>query len=345
MRRSVLHRQANLFTGEADAQRRNRWRWTSLGLALVFSLCLVVSQVTSPLTGTVTSSAIRDASSDSASVSQTFIQQVRVKAYDLAVPVLSIIKRPITALQDTWTTYRQSGNEAEIISTLRRRVAELEVWQVRAEELEQKLSELAKLAEVVTVPNLGFSTAEVVGQAADPRHRRLIIAAGANAGRVTGQPVVSAQGLIGTILTTTGQSAIVRLLTEKRVTVDVLVGTSRKRARIIGQGGANMLLDMAPWDLRQTGDGDLVVTSGNRGRLPRGLRIGRVVQRGNNLLVQPFLSGAELRFVSVLEFSPAIVSMQENDLIRAAPPATTGSIPPPAKGPTPQVSATHRGQN
>lgn len=277
-----------LLMGEAVARRRRRVVVAGFCIALLVSIGLL-------------------SFSDQAG---RFFAPVRAQVVSLSAPLLSIIRQPFSAVGEAIHRQSDQGLNAADASKLRRRIAELEVWQIRAQELEGKLAELSQLAEVVTGPNLEFVTAEVVGVGGGVGGRMLLISAGAAHGVTIGQPVIDGRGLIGTIADAGPRGARVALLNHRGVRVGVMVGKARVRAQTEGDGG-DVLQLLVPDDDRRVREGDVVLTSGDRGALPRGLRVGRVVSGAGGNLVEPFSHGVSaqgygLRFVSVLRFQPAV---------------------------------------
>ncbi|MEL7047676.1 MAG: rod shape-determining protein MreC [Pseudomonadota bacterium] len=323
----------NLLKRELKARSRARW----LAVSFVVSCGLALGL----LTGAGTE-AFR-------------LQPYREQVFNLAQPVLSFLQRAVAAVWNEPGLVVARRTDDKVVAKLRRRVAELEVWQLRAEQLEGKLEELGKLAKVITGPNLPFVTGEVLGLGGGLSQRTLLVAVGTDHGVRVGQPVISAKGFIGIIGLASQRMSEIWLTHDPRLTIEVMVGAARKRGVVRGNGqlidqpsrakslsrSADMSLEMPAWDLRQTAVGDLVVTSGDRGRLPRGLRLGRVVQAPGALGVAPFAAAETLRFVSVLGFTPLVTSeaADHQGPSGAAPGGSgtseisTSSIAPPVRDP------------
>lgn len=97
-----------------------------------------------------------------------------------------------------------------------------------------------------------------------------------------GMPVVTSEGVVGSVERATGSHADVVLLHDRNTTIGVRVDRTRVRASAAGAGkGLALKLENAlrTDDIR---DGDLVVTSGTDGIYPPGLVVGRLanVKRG-----------------------------------------------------------------
>ncbi|MEM1371465.1 MAG: rod shape-determining protein MreC [Pseudomonadota bacterium] len=207
-------------------------------------------------------------------------QPLRAAALSFNATVGSIVRQPLIAAEQAGAWFRNAQVEADRVVELRRRIAELEVWQLRAEELEARLAELAGLAEAVTAPQMSFKTAEVIGVTSDLRRHGLVISTGQQHGVALNQAVVDARGLLGVIEETSHSASRVRLLQDVQSVVAVLIGPSRIAGTVSGTGETLMPVQVSNAAGRQVAEGDLVITSGRDGRMPRGLRVGRIARAG-----------------------------------------------------------------
>jgi rod shape-determining protein MreC len=92
------------------------------------------------------------------------------------------------------------------------------------------------------------------------------------------QPVVSADGLVGRVVTVAGPYAKVQLVTDRAASVGAMILRTRRQGvvRGSGRGSGGLELDYVPLqaDVRP---GDFVLTAGIDGVYPRGIPIGTVV--------------------------------------------------------------------
>lgn len=131
-----------------------------------------------------------------------------------------------------------------------------------------------------------------------------------------GQPVVSADGVIGQVDRVTGDYADVMLLADARSAVDVVVQTHRAMGILKGLGSSEHYRCKIEY-LRRTeevAEGDLVVTSGMDERFPKDLAIGRVSEVARKqyglyqqVIVEPSVDFARISeaYVIVDETAPA----------------------------------------
>jgi rod shape-determining protein MreC len=151
-----------------------------------------------------------------------------------------------------------------MIENVRLREADIERAQLR-EQLQFKLAN-------PTYESLG---AEVIGHDPSNLLRYITIDRGAKDGLAIGMPVVTARGLVGRITSVFPQSARVMLLTDPASSVNALIQSSRATGVVQGQGQRGLLLRFLEQS-EQVEVGDIVLTSGLGGNMPKRLVIGQV---------------------------------------------------------------------
>lgn len=141
---------------------------------------------------------------------------------------------------------------------------------------------------------------------------RIVIAAGRNDGVGQETPVVTNQGLVGSVTRATGSSAIVTLLTDENSAVSARDQDTRAFGIVRhGQGSGSLILDGVTKDKRVE-RGDIIVTSGTRQKqypslFPANIPIGYVVSVGQSdtglfkqIQIQPFVDFSSLDAVTAL---------------------------------------------
>jgi rod shape-determining protein MreC len=156
-------------------------------------------------------------------------------------------------------------------------------------------------------------TTRVLGAPPSPFEQQVIIAAGSDAGIRMDAPVITEDGLVGTVTGVTHSTAQVTLLMDETINVsaaDLKTGASGI-LRHGATGSSTLMLDRVGKD-QVVRRGDVVITSGWRsGPLrsiyPRGIQIGRVLSVGQSdvelfkqIQVQPFVDFSSLQNVLVL---------------------------------------------
>lgn len=152
--------------------------------------------------------------------------------------------------------------------------------------------------------------AQVVAVGASPHSHLLRISRGLGDGVLKGSPVVSPDGVVGTVVQVTASYADVQLITSPIAAVPALSERTRGRSTVKGTGDLNRCkLEYAVRsdDLR---DGDLLLTAPVPGFFPKGLRIGRVA----NLVHHPtgmFLTGDVLPSVDFSRLDEVLVVLDQ----------------------------------
>jgi len=179
-------------------------------------------------------------------------------------------------------------------------------------ETDRRLAELLKFR----TNFLGDAQAAmVIARDPFPAFGTVTISKGEADGVRKGMAVVSPQGVVGRILTTSAHSARVLLITDHNSGVDALV--QRTRARGIVEGSLDGRCSMKY--LKREEDvtvGDRIITSGLDGVFPKGLLIGEVthVTRGTRGLLQV----AEIRPAARLETLEEVLVLDPGTRLRVS---------------------------
>ncbi len=141
-----------------------------------------------------------------------------------------------------------------------------------------RLQKLLELKESLPPPTL---TAEIVGKDPSLWFRTLTINRGSSDGVQKGMPVVTVEGVVGQILTSSPNYSKVLLATDPNSAVDVITQKTRVHGIVKGLGrdafGLNYVLKSAVVE-----KGDFVLTSGLGGVFPKGLMVGSVLEITNS---------------------------------------------------------------
>ena len=117
--------------------------------------------------------------------------------------------------------------------------------------------------------------AEVVGEVKRGFSKLLVLNKGSKDGIKRNFAVVTPEGVVGKIQSVTPYGSVVQLITDPNSQFPVLVQRNRAKAMIQGnlEGSLNIVHFPRRTDLEK---GDLVITSGLAGIMPKGLAVGRV---------------------------------------------------------------------
>jgi rod shape-determining protein MreC len=142
---------------------------------------------------------------------------------------------------------------------------------------------------------------------------RAMIAAGRNAGIQQETPVVTSDGLVGSVTQVTGNAALVTLLTDESSAVQARDQDTGATGGIVrhGQGSGSLIVDRVTKD-KLVKPGDVIVTAGTRSKqypslFPPNIPIGYVVSVGQSdtapfkqIQIQPFVDFSSLDAVTAL---------------------------------------------
>jgi len=187
-----------------------------------------------------------------------------------------------TALRDLSETARDLATLRARNSELQAQVNQLLIDKVRADEVEHEYEQVRRLLGFAEAnPNLTVRGSQIVGRvlAESPNNYidRIQIDLGQQHGVRPGMAVVTERGLVGRVTDVFATTSQVMLLTDPNSAVSAFIQSSRLQGVIRGQVGSSLLLmDRIPQDF-QVSPGDIVLTSGLGGNLPRNLVIGQVV--------------------------------------------------------------------
>ena len=157
-----------------------------------------------------------------------------------------------------------------------------------------------------TNPQYEYVTATVIGREISPFLQYIIIDKGSDDGVQYGMPVVTQQGLVGTVDAVIATASRIKLITDSTSVVNVLLQTADVEAQLNGSLTEDLSLDMIPLDAPVEA-GDVVLTSGLGGNYPPNIFVGQVlsVQKRDNALfqtasVQPIVDFASINAVLII---------------------------------------------
>jgi rod shape-determining protein MreC len=206
--------------------------------------------------------------------------------------VKSVLLTPLSALQRGLAgatsglaqTLRPGPDAASLRQENEDLKAQLAQANKRIIDLQESQADLNLLAGLLnyarSVPDNRYAAANVIGRDSSPFLSFIIIDLGTDAGVARDQPVVTDNGLVGTVVAVTCCSARVRLITDPDSAVTARLQRSRDEGVAVGRFGGGLDLQY----LSQQADvksGDVVLTSGLGGSYPAGIVLGTVsaVQR------------------------------------------------------------------
>jgi rod shape-determining protein MreC len=169
------------------------------------------------------------------------------------------------------------------VASLRQRNAELETeisrLQTQVIELQQQMSEAqvvyALLDFARSNPENQYIATSVIGRDPSPFLHYVIINHGSDFGIKHGMPVVTQNGLVGTVDAVTAGASRVQLINDPASTINVRLERINAEATVSGSVTGNITLSLLPQDVALK-TGDIILTSGLGGKYPANIVIGQV---------------------------------------------------------------------
>lgn len=167
-------------------------------------------------------------------------------------------------------------------------------------------------------PENKYVAASVIGRDPSPFVKYIIINHGSDDGILKGMPVVTQQGLVGTVDAVTASAARVQLVTDPGSVINIRLEEAKTDAQVTGTVTGEVMLEMVNPGV-ELREGDLILTSGLGGVYPSDILIGQVlstIQEENALFqgatVQPVVDFVNLRAVLIItnfrpvDYSPLV---------------------------------------
>lgn len=186
------------------------------------------------------------------------------------------ISNRFMAVQDLVTSPRDINVLTQRNTDLEAEVANL---QTQIIELQQQLGEYQLLSALLdfarAYPEYQYVGASVIGRDPSPFVKYIHLNRGTDDGLIRGMPVVTQQGLVGRISQTTASAALVQLITDPGMAINIRLEPERVEGVISGSITGDVGLDFIPQEANVK-PGDLVLTSGLGGNFPPNILIGQL---------------------------------------------------------------------
>jgi rod shape-determining protein MreC len=242
-------------------------------------------------------------------------------------PISRIVVNPIVSAQ-TWLAKRYQAiqsyiTQPEDITSLRQKNIQLEAenssLQRQIIELQQQVTEAQLLSTLVDYERRHveneYIAATVIARDISPFMHYVIIDRGSDDGLRKGMPVITQQGLVGSIAAVTAGAARVQLINDPGSSINVILQQSGAEGVLNGQITGEIELDMVSQNATIQ-PGELVLTSGLGGNFPANIVIGQVTTVRSepftlfqSASVQPAVDFSQLEIVLIItNFQPVDIS-------------------------------------
>jgi rod shape-determining protein MreC len=226
------------------------------------------------------------------------------------------ISTRVIAFSDFLTMPRDVTSLRQQNTELQSQVSQLESQVI---ELKQQLSQADVLYALLDFararPENQYIASTIIGRDPSPFLHYIIIDHGSDDGLRHGMPVVTNQGLVGTVDAVTAKAARVLLINDPGAVVNIYLQSTQVQAQLSGSLTSEISLDMVPQDV-EISTGELVLTSGLGGDYPQDIVVGQVTsvrKRENDLfqtaVISPVVDFSKLSAVLVIiNFTPVDIT-------------------------------------
>jgi rod shape-determining protein MreC len=239
-------------------------------------------------------------------VHNSYVERARAEVEQAMAPMLDAMLVPLQPLRQFGRSVSRFVDSTREIEALSAETQRLRGWEWRARDLERRLEALERLSRVVPDKGIRFVTARVIVHGSGAFAHIALVNAGSEQGLRNGFPAISADGLVGRVLTTGPGAARLLLVTDIDSRIPVQIGSGQVRGIMLGDNSAQPRLSFVPTEALIANGAD-VYTSGAAGIFPRGLRIGRTVVSGDSVRVRLDAALDQMDYVSILFYdTPAL---------------------------------------
>ena len=243
---------------------------------------------------------------------------LRGAALDITAPVTSAGRTAVHGIGSVGHeigAYFRAGSQNNALR------AELKTAQrrlIRARALEYENHRLKQIARLIENQPRAVVAARLIGSDLAGHRRFATLAAGAGAGVRSGQPVRSADGLVGRVFETGQFASRVVLLTDGGNTIPVRMARSGVAALAIGRGDGGLNIRALLGGGVPFKRGDVAVTSGVGGVYPPNIPVAVVIRvDGDQALAWPLADPARLDFAIVEPiYQPPVPPREERSSAR-----------------------------
>ncbi|MBT5574713.1 rod shape-determining protein MreC [Alphaproteobacteria bacterium] len=219
---------------------------------------------------------------------------------EVIAPIYSVISVPVNSIETVFEgvqTVASLRSEANRLSAENKR---LRKWQQLAESLEVQNRQLRTVLGAVIPLDWNSITARVIVVPGGNFSHSMIIEHGPGYDIATGSAVVTAEGLVGYIISSSQHYSRVLLISDVNARIPIILSDSSWPGLAVGKNGLILQLDFLPVESDPTIN-ESVLTSGHGGLLPAGIPVGNVSSVTNEtVLVKPTVDLRKLSFVTIL---------------------------------------------
>ena len=219
---------------------------------------------------------------------------------EVVAPLYSVVTAPVDSIENLFQGVQTA---ASLRTEAKRLVIEnerLRKWQQIAESLKVENRQLRTVLGAVVPPEWNAITARVIVVPGGNFTHSMILEHGPLHNIPMGSAVVTAEGLVGYIISSGEHFSRVLLISDVNARIPVILSDSSWPGLAVGKNGLTLALDFLPAQ-SQPSENEAVVTSGHGGLLPPGILVGSISAiTKENVFVTPSVELRKLSFVTIL---------------------------------------------
>ena len=230
----------------------------------------------------------------------TAVRYMQGGVVEVIAPFYSIVTIPVNSIESlfdglqTVASLRKKANRLELENERLRKLQRI------AESLEVENRQLRTVLGAVIPQEWDAITARVIAVPGGNFTHSMIVEHEANHVIARGSAVVTAEGLVGYIISNGKYFSRILLLSDVNARIPVILSESSWPGLAVGKNGLILGLDFLPAEAKPSLN-ETVVTSGHGGLLPAGIPVGRVSSISKKqVLVTPLVELRKLSFVTIL---------------------------------------------
>jgi rod shape-determining protein MreC len=228
------------------------------------------------------------------------LRHARMGASDFIAPFVDLVSAPVRGVETMAQGIRTVASLRAENVRLQAENSMLKRWRRRAEILESENRQLRSVAGAVSPEKRRPLTARAVTAPGGAFAHTVLVANGSDAGIEVGNPVVTADGLVGLVVDVGKTYSRVLMISDINAQIPVILASSSWPGVAVGSNGTYLSLRFLPAEAAPK-VGELVLTSGHGGVLPAGVPVGRVdLVRDGSVQVKPAVDLRHLSYVSIL---------------------------------------------
>ena len=222
---------------------------------------------------------------------------------DFFAPISSFINKPAKELEIVIEYVKSATQLTKENLLLKHEIKRLKNIERKSEIQESELIELKKVLNSIPRENNFLITGRVLNLSGGTFAKTMLIDAGKKDGIEKGQPVISSDGLVGSIISVGPNSSRVLLLIDINSMIPIFLTQTGWPAIVQGQNGYLLKVKFLSSEANPINN-EIIETSGHGGRFPPGINVGRMVKISpSSYFVKLSADPQRLRFVSVISGS------------------------------------------